>query len=387
MAGTFTVSDNATNPTVTPAAGSTNKLVVKLKNGNNKYINITGGKRVRVILPPLADKNLNMKIYGNGGKYMERNAASINLARNNYYTSSITYDVLTSVNPNLPGFSVAPNRRVYFSPGNLQWSATGGGTTATTHTVAGGGTADGTWRFAENQWDYVGDATYGNVYGVGGDLAVKCNNSQISSSYQGWIDLFGWATSGYHDASDQYNTNYYPYCTDGDALVVDYTYNHHGYGPSINMTDLNLTGTSANYDWGVYNAIYNPQTGSTDPAGTWHTLMKGLVILPDNWNPASCTTFVYGASSWANTFNETTTPKWSQMEALGCVFLPTGGERNITAVNYVGNVSVQGNYWSTTHSDHRLSHWVLIASSYAAKYFMPITKCNGRSVRLVEDVN
>ncbi|MBO4543688.1 MAG: hypothetical protein J5725_10975, partial [Bacteroidales bacterium] len=38
-------------------------------------------------------------------------------------------------------FSVSATDRVYFSPGNLQWSATNGGSTYTTHTVAGGGTA------------------------------------------------------------------------------------------------------------------------------------------------------------------------------------------------------------------------------------------------------
>ncbi|MBQ0016978.1 MAG: hypothetical protein KBT04_08355, partial [Bacteroidales bacterium] len=33
--------------------------------------------------------------------------------------------------------------------------------------------------------------------------------------------------------------------------------NYTGFGPSINQVDTNLTGTSANYDWGVYNVISN----------------------------------------------------------------------------------------------------------------------------------
>ena len=52
-------------------------------------------------------------------------------------------------------FSVSATSRVVFSPGNLQWSATGGGSAATTHTVSGGGTVAGTWRFAPNQWDTI----------------------------------------------------------------------------------------------------------------------------------------------------------------------------------------------------------------------------------------
>ncbi len=63
-------------------------------------------------------------------------------------------------------FSVSATDSVLFSPGNLQWSATG------SHAVAGGGTAAGTWRFALNQWDMIGAA-----------------NSNVSSTYTGWIDL------------------------------------------------------------------------------------------------------------------------------------------------------------------------------------------------------
>lgn len=48
-----------------------------------------------------------------------------------------------------------------FSPGNLQYHP-----------------ANNIWRFAEKQTDYIGDA-----------------NGNISSTYDGWIDLFGWSTA------------------------------------------------------------------------------------------------------------------------------------------------------------------------------------------------
>lgn len=54
--------------------------------------------------------------------------------------------------------------KVYFSQGNLQYQA-----------------STNTWRFAEHQWDYVGEG-----------------NNNISPNYNGWIDLFGWGTSGYN---------------------------------------------------------------------------------------------------------------------------------------------------------------------------------------------
>ena len=106
---------------------------------------------------------------------------------------------------------------MYFSQGNLQYQA-----------------STNTWKFADNQYDYVGST-----------------NSNISSFYSGWIDLFGWGTSGYHDANDPYNVNYQPWST--STSQVNSSYNNYGYGPSINMIDPNLTGTNANYDWGVYN--------------------------------------------------------------------------------------------------------------------------------------
>ena len=61
-------------------------------------------------------------------------------------------------------FSVSETLLVRFSQGNLQYQA-----------------STGTWRFAESQSDYIGEG-----------------NANIGESYDGWIDLFGWGTSGYN---------------------------------------------------------------------------------------------------------------------------------------------------------------------------------------------
>ncbi|MBR4498358.1 MAG: hypothetical protein IKP08_06750 [Bacteroidales bacterium] len=76
----------------------------------------------------------------------------------------------------LAEFSVSDSTKVHFSQGNLQYQA-----------------SSNTWRFAENQWDFVGDSIDGTVYEKG----IKSDNAKISSSYDGWIDLFGFGTSGY----------------------------------------------------------------------------------------------------------------------------------------------------------------------------------------------
>ena len=267
-------------------------------------------------------------------------------------------------------FSVSANTCVYFSPGNLQWSATNGGSTATTHTVAGGGTAAGTWRFAPNQWDTIGAA-----------------NSNISSSYSGWIDLFGWGTSGYNSK--------YPYTSSRDDS--DYV-----------NTDADISGT--NYDWGVYNAIYNPKTSTTDAPGTWRTLTKdewvyllnnrsttsgiryakatvngvqGLILVPDNWATSTyalSSTNTPGAAYATNVINLAT---WTTLEDAGCIFLSSAGCRNGTSIISVGSL---GYSWTATKNGGYAS-----AIYFSSDEIRPgndgIPTRYGMSVRLVKDVN
>ena len=266
-------------------------------------------------------------------------------------------------------FSVSSTDSVVFSPGNLQWSATNGGNIATTHVVAGNGTAAGTWRFAPNQWDTIG---------VG--------NNNIDSSYTGWIDLFGWGTSGYN--------NKYPY-------MVSLTETDYGNGNN------NIAGTY--YDWGVYNAIYNPKTQTTDAPGAWRTLtidewryliesrntpsgiryakanvhgVNGLIIVPDNWNTSVYTLDSTNITSATYTSNIISATDWVKMEDAGSVFLPAAGWRFVSVL-YVGS---DGRYSSTTCNDRYYAYFWTFSSrggldggGYSSRYL-------GCSVRLVKDV-
>ena len=128
-------------------------------------------------------------------------------------------------------FEVAEGRKVLFSAGNLQYMPAGDA-----------------WRFAVQQFDVIGIA-----------------NSNTDSAYVGWIDLYGWATSGYHNPSDIYNVHYMPYSTMSCSVSEA---NGHGYGPSVTMRYPDLVGTSISYDWGVHNAISN----GGNVAGRWRTL-------------------------------------------------------------------------------------------------------------------
>ena len=263
------------------------------------------------------------------------------------------------LNPPIPGaiefaFSVSADKQVYFSQGNLQYQA-----------------STGTWKFADNQYDVIGN-----------------NNSNISSSYSGWIDLFGWGTSGWNSGANAYQ----PYST---------STNYEDYYPGGSSSN-NLTGSYANADWGVYNKISN----GGNAAGMWRTLttnewsyvisertdarylrgtatvngVNGLILLPDNWTLPTGVTFTYGEDGWSQ--NTYSTSEWSKMEANGAVFLPAAGYRDGTDVR---NVGAGGGYWSSSYDDDDYAYNVsfydydVLADDYDYRYF-------GFSVRVVQEV-
>lgn len=218
-------------------------------------------------------------------------------------------------------FSVSASQRVYFSQGNLQYRA------STTQ-----------WRFATNQYDYIGNA-----------------NSNISPNYSGWIDLFGWGTSGWNPG----NTYYSPW--DSNGLCADC------YGPP---GPNNLTGYYAHSDWGVHNAISN----GGNAEGQWRTLtiseweyvckwrstssgiryamaqvagVNGVILLPDEWNSSYYTLYDINSISASFSSNVIELSVWTNsLQLHGAVFLPAAGRRNMTIVDYG-----LGGYWSASHSD------------------------------------
>ena len=259
-------------------------------------------------------------------------------------------------------FSISETEKVTFSPGNLQFNAALG-----SHQCADGTTQPGTWRFAEHQWDYVGDATNGTVYIVNGNDSVKCNNALISEDYDGWIDLFGWGTSGWNSGAVAYQpwatstsySDYYPGGNENHNLVSNYAY----------------------ADWGIYNQISN------DILGTWRTLtadewiylfherdnaeklfalgrvngINGTIILPDKWKTPSGLNFHASTNNYlfwngseytfrgtgaGNSFydNFYTINQWKIMENHGAVFFPAAGRRNS---KNIANIDSYGYIWST----------------------------------------
>lgn len=254
----------------------------------------------------------------------------------------------------VPGkFSISDNTQVYFSKGNLQYQA-----------------STKTWRFAENQWDMIGEA-----------------NKNVSSSYQGWIDLFCWGTSGWKSGANCYQ----PWSTsykDDYLIGGDFT--------------NNLTGKYANADWGIYNAISN----GGNKAGLWRTMTKdewryllkkrntssgvlfakacvngvnGVIILPDDWKVSYYSLRNTNIEDASFNSNSITISQWTILEQQGAVFLPAAGYRFGTGVSDVGST---GRYWSVTYFNEGSG-----CNMYFDDSSLLPTYCNGRSygqaVRLI----
>ena len=214
-------------------------------------------------------------------------------------------------------FSVAANRQVRISRGNLQYQAT-----------------TDSWRVAERQYEVMGAA-----------------NTQVSPSNEGWIDCFGWGTSGWESGANAYQ----PWSVSVDDA---------DYQPGGSWQN-SLTGDYANADWGVYNSISN----GGNQAGMWRTLTnvewaylfgggnraskwghatidgryKGLILLPDEWTAPDGISFTPARSGFNS--NVYTMEQWERLEAAGAIFLPAAGFRQYTFFNYENQYGV---YWSVS---------------------------------------
>ncbi len=261
----------------------------------------------------------------------------------------------------LPGvFSVSDNVQVCFSQGNLQYIGS-----------AGNGDENNTgayWKFADHQWDYLGD------------------NGQGSDSKTVDRDLFGWGTSGYNHGA----ICYHPWSTSNSQS------DYYAYGND----DYNLYDQTGQADWG-YNAISN----GGNQAGLWRTLtwpewdylfntrstssgiryakatvnsVNGVILLPDDWSSDYYTLNSTNTSEASFSSNIITASQWATLEQHGAVFLPAAGYRRGTSVRYVGSY---GDYWSASYSGSNYAYYVYfdgsnLSLSYYRRYY-------GHSVRLV----
>ena len=238
------------------------------------------------------------------------------------------------------GFSVSATKKVTFSPGNLQYHP-----------------ANDEWRFAENQTDYIGAA-----------------NANISSTYNGWLDLFGWSTS----------STYFGVSTSTD-WENDYLGSFVDWGTNQIGSDAPNTWRTLSYDeW--YYLRYN-RTNANDLVGVAQVNgVNGLILLPDNWTCPAGVTFKsgfhssYGVDYYA-AYQTFTAEQWSKLESAGAVFLPAAGYR---FGSYVLDVQYHGSYWSATEINSNFAYYLHFFSGEA--YMSSNYRRFGLSVRLVKDL-
>ena len=231
-------------------------------------------------------------------------------------------------------FSVSQYTKVNFSQGNLQYKASAAGTKV-----------DPNWRFAEHQWDYIGNAA--------GNTTAEASRATQSD----WIDLFGWATSGNPASNCEGYQPWYTTATDTH------------YGPGTTSGEWKRE----NSDWGYVNAVQLGLGWRVMTSAEWIYLMKtrtastvngvanarfakaylfgthhGIILFPDEYTHPDGVALPTGintesSTSWnANTYSAA---DWAKMEAAGCVFLPAAGYRNNVTVSDAGT---SGYYWTST---------------------------------------
>ena len=232
-------------------------------------------------------------------------------------------------------FSVAIKKRVTFSSGNLQYHP-----------------ANNEWRFAPSQLDYIGE-----------------DNANISDTYNGWIDLFGWGT-GNNPTNKSSNYDDYP-------TFVDWGVN------KIVSDAPNTWRSLTKEEWGyIIMGRYNAEElkGVAQVNG-----VNGLILLPDGWTCPSGVTFKsgfhndYGTEYYAD-YQTFSASDWAKLEASGAVFFPAVGCRFGSNVNYV---QYYGYYWSATEYSNSGAGCLSFGSGGADVY--NYERNFGQSVRLVKD--
>ena len=285
--------------------------------------------------------------------------------------------------------------QVVFSKGNLQFNALVG-----EHLVDVAKPEPGTFRFAEHQFDYVGDNYFGNVnYKISeADPEAKCNNQLIAQEdYYGWIDLFAWGTGFVpNDTVAQRPDNAGHY-----AIFNDWGRNQISNGGEYTDRDHAVWRTLSKAEW---HYIFRGRTNAEKLFAYGKVGdVNGLVILPDDWSqpegvdfePSVDVIFIKdlgngykvtkeGPHATDPYHNEYSAEDWDKMEQNGAVFLPAGGNRYYH--NETEGVSTGGYYWSSDELNEEHDGY---AVSFGKDVFYSENgdaKMTGLSVRLVQDI-
>ncbi|MBQ6724298.1 MAG: hypothetical protein IJQ84_07315 [Paludibacteraceae bacterium] len=244
-------------------------------------------------------------------------------------------------------FAISATDTVAFSRGNLQYQP-----------------STSTWRFAENQWDFVGTAN------------GRIRHYQYSPegwvwTYKGWLDLFGWGTGNNPTASTSTNSNYGSFTDWGRNAI------------SNGGKKANLWRTLTKDEWdylfrGRENAASLYANGTVSG-------VNGSIILPDNWViPADLHFKPSNSTDSTAAPNNYTADEWMFMEMAGAVFLP---------ITYERSMDWQSEYCTAVYQENTARYWTSTPNgTNGAYYYIPLTpnvyqdnRYVGKGVRLVQN--
>lgn len=200
---------------------------------------------------------------------------------------------------------------------------------------------DGTaWSFHTNQWDVLDTWS-----------STGC-------------DHFYWEKSGNYGSEENYTGDSSATVDWGDNLGVGWN-------------------TLSSAEWAY---LFSGRTNASNLYG-YATVneVHGVILLPDN----SGLSIDITRDAWGdNVYSESSSPKWSEMETAGVVFLPAAGARNGMGSDG-GTVADNGDvglYWSSTKYDNDSANSVYFTNSYcSADSRLPRQFAAG--VRLVKSVS
>lgn len=271
-----------------------NKVVVDISDGSYTYTKTTDGNGIIKLHKEAAKEFWGVLLPQNevtNAKALAPGMASLGnitvpeIGVNQYISTGVSVEDLTKVFTILDKNSNNGYEQVIFAPGNLQ-------------------NISGTWKFADNQWDVLGN------------------------SVSGGTDLFTW--NGY----DGYKTTLGSYWQTMSS--------ENGY--------YLLTGRTNAWSICCINYVTSPSVGGD----------KGLVLFPDEWDGSTLlgAGFEYKNKYYNFTGNQAmpeanrlTSSQWSALENAGCVFLPSAGQKpiNSSTAQWMGSSAYYwlSNQWST----------------------------------------
>ena len=191
-------------------------------------------------------------------------------------------------------------------------------------------------------------------------------NKNISPSYSGWIDLFGWGTGDNPTKTSKNNSDYSIFNDWGNNLG-------------------NGWHTLTSEEWEYVFDIRKTTEGIRYAKATVNDI-TGVILLPDDWNSSICrliNTNKNDASFDSNTF---TSLQWNTLEEHGAVFLPVVGYNR--QEKWIDDYGEYGVYWTASPVENEYARCLEFFSEdiYAGGYDGWF-RHRGLSVRLVCPTN